>query len=149
MNDPVEELDNGLPPYILEGSPEESHWRQENPNGWKMQTPSAAHVDTPEGHMAAINGDTERLAKIAEQNAKLLHHKDRNGWQPIHEAARAGHKEVIAFLLEKGADMNARTHFGEGNTPLNIAIDHLSEKHPVSQYLMSLGALDIGHEPDL
>lgn len=97
--------------------------------------------------MAALNGDTERLASIAKKDAKLLHHKDRNGWQPIHEAARAGQKEAIAFLLEEGADINARTHYGKGNTPLNLAINALSEKHPVSQYLLSLGAVDIG--PDL
>jgi prolyl 4-hydroxylase len=147
IDDPVEELDNDLPPYIIEGSPEESNWRWSNPNGWKMQTPSAAQVDTPEGHIAALSGDTERLASIAKKDARLLHHKDRNGWQPIHEAARAGHMEAVAFLVQEGADMNARTHNGKGNTPLNIAIGHLSEKHPVSQYLISLGALDVG--PDL
>jgi hypothetical protein len=145
--EPDDALSNDFPPYIIRGSPEEPNWRRRNPTGWKMPSPSATHVDLPEGHLAAAAGDVDRLAEIAVKNERLLHHTDSNGWQPIHEAARSGHEDVISLLVAKGVDYNARTHGGKGSTPLNIAINALSEKHPVSQYLISLGALDIG--PDL
>ena len=141
-----DEIDDDFPPYIIRGSPEEPNWRSRNPTGWKKPSPSAAQVDTPEGHKAAARGDVERLAQIADEDAKMLHHKDRNGWQPIHEAARAGHIDAMDFLIEKGADINARTHGGKGSTPLNVAINALSEEHPLAQKLISLGALDIGYE---
>jgi hypothetical protein len=146
-DEPDDALSDDFPPYIIRGSPEEQNWRRRNPTGWKMASPSATQVDVPEGHLAAAKGDVDRLAEIAVENARLLHQKDRNGWQPIHEAARSGHEGVISLLVANGVDYNVRTHNGQGSTPLNIAINALSEKHPVSQYLLSLGALDIG--PDL
>lgn len=146
-DEPDDVLSDDFPPYIIRGSPEEENWRRGNPTGWKMTSPSATQVDVPETHLAAAKGDVDRLTEIAVENARLLHHTDRNGWQPIHEAARGGHESVISLLVANGVDYNARTHNGKGSTPLNIAINALSEKHPVSQYLLSLGALDIG--PDL
>jgi hypothetical protein len=29
-------VDFSLPPYLIRGSPEQSNWESENPNGWKM-----------------------------------------------------------------------------------------------------------------
>jgi hypothetical protein len=139
-------IDPDFPPYIIKGSPEEPNWRRRNPGGWRQPSPSAAHVDIPEGHAAAQRGDVERLAKIAMENDTLLHLKDRNGWQPIHEAARGGHTDALELLLAHGADINARTHNGKGSTPLNVAVNALSEKHPVSQYLIEMGGLNIGPE---
>jgi ankyrin repeat protein len=134
----VEELDNDLPPYILRGSPAEPIWISQNLNGWKKQP--RYDTQTLEVHLAADNGDIERLAKLAAENKRLLHFKDKNGWQPIHEAARAGHRDVVEFLVGKGVDINARAHDGEGDTPLDLAINALGSDHPVSQYLLSLGA---------
>ena len=146
MNEPDDDLSADFPPYIIRGSPEEENWRRRNPGGWQQPSPSAAHVDIPEGHAAAQRGDVERLAKIAAENDEFLVLQDRNGWQPIHEAARGGHMDAMDFLVAHGVDINARTHHGKGSTPLNVAIHSLSEQHPVAQYLISMGALDIGPE---
>lgn len=70
----------------------------------------------------------------------MLFSKDHNGWQPIHEAARGGHVQVLDFLVKNGADFNARTHAGLGVTPVNIAI----HAHPLLQYLSKLGTLNLG-----
>lgn len=114
---------------------------------YQQPSPSAAHVQQPVGHIAAATGDVDTLLELAAKDNTKLHHKDRNGWAPIHEAARAGHIDVITLLLENGADMNVRTHGGKGGSPLNVAINSLSKKHPVSQFLRDLGAENI--EPEL
>lgn len=137
-----------MAPYILPGSPEEENWRKRNKNGWRQPSPSsAAGANRPETHTAAQQGDVDKLAKIAAKNARLLQSKDQNGWQPIHEAARSGHKDTVELLVENGVDMNARTWENKGASPLNLAIKTHGEDHPVSLYLQSLGALDI--EPEL
>jgi ankyrin repeat protein len=45
------------------------------------------------------------LASIAAKNERLLNLKDKNGWQPIHEAARAGHRDVVEFLVKKASTL--------------------------------------------
>ena len=143
----LDELDDFFPPYIIPDSPEAKNWKLRNPQGWKFSSPSAAQVNSPEGHAAAATGDLTTLAAIAKKNRKLLHAKDANGWQPIHEAARGGHLEVVQLLLEHDVDINARTHGGKGGSPLNVAIESLSENHPVAKFLSENGAINI--EPEL
>ena len=53
----------------------------------------------------------------------------------------------MKYLVENhGADINAVTNHGEGVSPYNIALRSLSAEHPVSQYLMGLGAVNVGPE---
>ena len=75
-----------------------------------------------------------------------LHAKDRNGWQPIHEAARNGQWKSIEFLLENGANINEVSNFGKGRSPLRLALDSLKEGHPALSYLKLHGGIDIGTE---
>jgi len=145
----IEHLD-GLAPYVLPGSPEEANWRHNNPGGWNKPSPSAPiqQIHSPEGHLAAQQGDVDRLADLARAKPKALHAKDANGWQPIHEAARAGHTDAIRLLVKHGADVNARTgRNGEGHSVLNLAAHFLDEGHELLYYLDSVGARDI--EPEL
>jgi ankyrin repeat protein len=103
-------------------------------------------VGRPEGHVAAALGDIVALKELARDNKHALHAKDQNGWMPLHEAVRAGHMEAVALLVEHGADINAVTNNGVGVSPYYIAKKNLTPEHPVSQYLQSLGALDVGPE---
>lgn len=96
-------------------------------------------------HKAAIVGDVTGLSKLAEEDGDIIHRKDENGWRPLHEAVRMGHKHVIEFLVERGADVNERTHQGE--SPLHLGRQFLEPDHPVLIYLESLGAEDL--EPEL
>ena len=140
--------DQDFPPYIIRGSLEESNWKNQNPGGWKLPAPAAVKYNVPQGHVVAASGDLEGLAKLAAQNRRMLHHADENGWQPIHEAARGGHLEVMQQLIEEyDADMNARTNHGKGGSPLYFAMQLLGENHSVTKYLKEVGALNIG--PDL
>ena len=138
--------DEFYPPYLLKDSPELDNWAGNNPYGWKKASPSAAQVDTPEGHYYAQQGDLNGLKDLASKNRKALLKKDRNGWTPLHEAIRIGHTDSVKYLISIGADKNSRTHHGKGATPLNLAITELTENHPVSRYLTSIGAKNLGPE---
>jgi prolyl 4-hydroxylase len=70
-----------------------------------------------------------------------------NGWQPIHEAARAGNKEVVELLIKHGVQKDARTgHREDGCSPLNIAMRSLDADHEVVLFLMSIGAQNFSEE---
>jgi hypothetical protein len=58
-------------------------------------------------------GDLESLKQAAEEDRQSLFKTDENKWQPLHEAVRAGHLEVVRFLLDEGARVNAETKGGK------------------------------------
>jgi ankyrin repeat protein len=97
-------------------------------------------------HRAAARGDLEAISFVAKVNQHLLVKKDSNGWEPLHEAARYGHFDVLKFLVANVADVNTITNFGRGWSPLRIAFTHLDDDHPVLSYLRSVGAIDHGPE---
>ncbi|XP_025420007.1 uncharacterized protein LOC112690247, partial [Sipha flava] len=51
----------------------------------------------------------------------VVNAKDKDGWTPLHYAVQNGYNEVVGVLLNKGADVNAKTT-DKGNTPLHIAV---------------------------
>jgi hypothetical protein len=52
----------------------------------------------------------------------------------------------VRYLVERGADIHERSHYGAGGSALFYAIDNHGQHHPVTQYLKSLGATSIGPE---
>jgi prolyl 4-hydroxylase len=138
---------NGLPSYIVPGTPEEANWRRNHPdNKRSTQRRSSVTGSTDNIHAAAQLGDLNAVQKIVANDTKLVHHKDENGWAPIHEATRGGHKDLVKYLHMSGADLNERTNFGKGPTPLYIAETTLGKHHVVSNLLRSLDAISIGPE---
>lgn len=137
--------ENEMPIWILRGSPEERKWMREH-GKTIVESPAAAPLD--EVPQAAQTGDMNLLSYYATSDKKhLLHKKDVNGWQPIHEAARGGHMEVIQLLIQYGADINARTGtYSDGHSPLSLVIQNHGEDHPLVEYLRSLGAEEYGEE---
>ena len=91
-------------------------------------------------HRAAGQGQLEVVEQLLQQSQDLLHARDANDWQPIHEAARGGHVDVLKYLVELGADFSART--SNGGTPLFWARARLPSDHPCIQYLEGIGAPD-------
>lgn len=96
-------------------------------------------------HVAAANGKLDEIEKLLNNhNTDILHAKDENSWQPIHEAARGGHLETLKYLVDMGADISAKTN--NGGTPLWWARRLLDEDHGVIRYLESIGAPEEGSD---
>lgn len=100
-------------------------------------------------HEAANSGKVREVEallsnKTPELQLKLLHARDSNGWQAIHEAARAGDVPILSYLIQLGADIGARTD--HGGTPLWWARRTLDPAHPAVHYLEGIGAPEEGED---
>lgn len=58
------------------------------------------------------------LKEIAARDRSQLFKADHNGWRPLHEAARGGRADTVAYLLKEGAEVNERTNHGRGGNAL-------------------------------
>jgi len=70
-------------------------------------------------HAAAFEGYLECVCLLAAPS--LIDRPSKNGDRPLHWAIGRGHREVVAFLLEKGADSKAVG--ARGLTPLPLAVE--------------------------
>jgi len=140
-----EAASDGLPPYIIPGTPEETNWRRFHPNNKRSRQRSFSTGST-NTHYAAQTGNLDAVMAAVKKDKSVVNETDSNGWRPLHEAARGGHKEVVRYLYDSGADLNARTNDGNGGTALWWAKKSLGSDHEVVSYLESLGALDAGPE---
>ena len=60
------------------------------------------------------------------------------------QAARGGHTDVVEFLTDQGADLNAKT--AGGASVLDIVADYFGEDDTLYEYLVAHGALEAGPE---
>ena len=128
---------NKLPSYIVPDSPEAKKWEAAHNKDEKVAT---------EAHTKASLGDLGWLERLASSESRqMLFEPDYNGWTPFHEAARTGKKAVLNMLLEEGVDVNHPTEFGEGDTPLSIAIYHLGRDNPAVEFLVSRGGKEFAY----
>ena len=65
--------------------------------------------------MAALKGRLDWAKKLMERGAKV----QKPGWSPVHYAATGPSTELLAMLLDRGADINALAP--NRNTPLMMA----------------------------
>ena len=68
---------------------------------------------------AAREGDLETLRALVTEDAEVVRATDDSDRTPLHVAATYGQLQVAAFLLDSGADTDAREEDGE--TPLHYA----------------------------
>ncbi len=128
-----------------EGQAEEEE-EEEDKNEEKKEGKQAVDNFEPDGrtalHKAAIFGDLDEVEALLKDrpDSNLLNARDENGWQAIHEAARAGDVAVVKYLVDMGADISSKT--SNGGTPLWWARRSFDASHPMIQYLEGIGAPD-------
>jgi ankyrin repeat protein len=79
----------------------------------------SAPVYASEIHDASDKGDTAEVKTLLSKQPDLVNAKNEKGSTPLHLASFKGHLEVVKFLLEKGADIEAIN--GGGFTSLQLA----------------------------
>ncbi len=80
--------------------------------------PASAAVDAPVAD-AAMRGDVDAVRGLLARDADLdAAHGD--GFTALHWAVQQGDGEIVALLLDAGADVEARTRLGS-HTPLHVA----------------------------
>jgi ankyrin repeat protein len=88
---------------------------------------STTHTDHPI-HIAAESGDLRRVHELLDADPSLVRKSDRAAGTALHRAVIGGSREIVALLLDRGADIHAIHGEGlgtrEGYAPENLqAID--------------------------
>ncbi len=77
-------------------------------------TPADTPADPPI-HVAAAAGDAVRVRALLDVEPELVHCSDRAGGTPLHRAVAVSAREVLALLLDRGADVHALHGSGPGS----------------------------------
>jgi len=82
-------------------------------------------------------GDLAQLKKILEEQPLLINARDEDGWTLLHYASYAGIKEVIEYLMEKGAEVNTEARICAW-TPFFLS--SLKGHREIAEWLLENGA---------
>lgn len=87
-------------------------------------------------HSASYRGHLATVKLLVEEDKSLINEKDSDGQTPFFAAAKNGQRDIVAFLLDKGAFVDEKNIFDE--TPLFVACEngHLE----TAQLLLEKGA---------
>ncbi|XP_077435129.1 tonsoku-like protein [Vanacampus margaritifer] len=89
-------------------------------------------------HRACIEGNLKQVQCLLEQGHPV-NPKDYCGWTPLHEASNYGHYDIVAMLLDRGANINdPGGDLCKGVTPLHDALT--CGNFPVARLLVERGA---------
>jgi len=89
-------------------------------------------------HEAAALGDDETLNYMLNLEPRLLTQISFDGWTPLHLAAFFGGYEAAKLLIERGADVNARSTNAMANMPIHAAA--AGSRTGIVQLLLEKGA---------
>lgn len=70
---------------------------------------------------AAVAGQTSLVLDYLAHDQALLHAHSTDGWTPLHLAAFFGQPELATVLIDRGAEVDARSTNAMKNTPLHAA----------------------------
>lgn len=73
-------------------------------------------------HDAAHKGNIAKLQELVAANPAVVNNTDKMGKTPLHMAAESNQVAAATFLLEHGADVNAKDPRNGGFTPLDFAL---------------------------
>ncbi|XP_034187446.1 ankyrin repeat domain-containing protein 49 [Osmia lignaria lignaria] len=80
---------------------------------------NAKEPDEKEILNAAENGELDKVKKLITINLGLLEATDKDGYTPLHRACYGNHVEIVEYLIQAGAKINAETL--DGWQPLHSA----------------------------
>ncbi len=95
---------------------------------------TAAGLRAEEIHTAAAAGDLNKVRALIEADPTLLESKGNDGFTPLISACFATQVAVANFLIDKGANVNAKNNWG--GTPLYLA----TKNFDLMQRLIAKGA---------
>jgi uncharacterized protein len=72
--------------------------------------------------LAAALDLPDRLAALLDEEPDTILAFSADGWTPLHLAAHFGNVASMGLLLDRHADVHARSRSREGNTPLHAAV---------------------------
>jgi len=90
---------------------------------------------------AAAIGLGDAVREAVDRDPALVNAYSHDGWTPLHLASFFGHRDIAAFLLERGAAVDARSQserFARATTPLHAAA--ANRRVEVAQLLVQRGA---------
>lgn len=88
---------------------------------------------------AAKSGNLAALKMLLENDSNLLATKDSDGSTALHCATWKGHREIVAFLIGAGIDVNAHNQNEHwGTTPLHAAAH--ANQTAIAELLIEAGA---------
>jgi ankyrin repeat protein len=87
-------------------------------------------------HVLTADGELAKIQALVQKQPDLVNRQDQDNWTPLHFAAIGGHLEVAAFLIDRGAEVNAVDKYGLA--PLDLAA--LKESDPLVDLLIRRGA---------
>mmetsp|Transcript_7447 Transcript_7447/g.16004 ORF Transcript_7447/g.16004 Transcript_7447/m.16004 type:complete len:380 (-) Transcript_7447:621-1760(-) len=111
-----------------------------------------------QAHVASKIGNLSQLQQLVEATTMnagghrrrlLLTARDRNGWQPLHEACRGGYIEIVRYLVEdqeQYIELLATTNGGD--SALSLSQGFHGENHPVTQLLQQIIGSDSDDDDD-
>ena len=83
-------------------------------------------------------GDLAAVKTAVEADPKLVAGNSSRGQSPLYASIQSGKADIVAYLLEKGADPNTEIY---GNTPLSTTMSGYGENwKPVAEALVAKGA---------
>jgi len=87
-------------------------------------------------HDAALRGDVRAVRRMLDADPELIRARTPLEKTPLHQAITSSNEELIDFLLERGADVNAKDK--TGLTPLHVAAWWMATK--IARQLLRHGA---------
>jgi prolyl 4-hydroxylase len=135
----------GLPPYIIADSHSADEWFEMYPE--PRRAPKKSFTEgSSYAHFAAKEGAVDQLAMEIEKDGNIIHTADKDGYTPLHLGVKHGHLSVVQMLIDHGADKDVRSENEHNASSLWWAKTTHDEDHPVAQYLIQIGAAELGPE---
>lgn len=105
--------------------------------------------DDQEVHEIASSGEVKELKSILDKHPELLEAK---GWfdrTPLHSAANFGRVECVRLLIERGADVNARSELTAATALFNAVDSQRHEDSPGDALACAKLLLENGADPNI